>query len=451
MNPLIFREYDIRGIVDTDLTDDVVRNIGKAFGSVIRREGKKTVTIGGDCRLSTERFRKDLIEGIVSTGCDVLNLGICTTPILYFSIYTLDVDGGIMITGSHNPSDFNGFKMCVGKETIHGADIKKIHAIIEDNDFESGSGTAKDYDVITAYKKYMVSKFSFKRPVKVAIDAGNGTGGEIFIPILNDLGVDVVPLNCQMDGTFPNHHPDPTVEKNLIQLIDAVKKQSLDLGIAFDGDSDRIGAVNEKGEIIWGDKLMILFSRAILKANPGATIISEVKSSTHLYADIEKNGGNGIMWKTGHSLIKAKMKETNAALAGEMSGHVFFADRYYGFDDAIYAALRLIEIVDRSDEPLSAMLSDVPKTFSTAEIRVDCPDELKFKIVEAIKDDLKNDHTIIDIDGVRIVFDDGWGLIRASNTQAVLVMRFEADSNERLKEMRSFVENKVAEISGRFK
>lgn len=450
MNSMIFREYDIRGIVDKDLTDDVVRNIGKAFGSVIRRQGKQTVAIGGDCRLSTERFRAALIEGILSTGCDVLNVGVCTTPILYFSIYTLDVDGGIMITGSHNPSDFNGFKMCVGKGTLHGEDIQKIRAIIETNDFESGSGTVKDYDVTTEYKKYLVSKFSFKKPLKVAIDAGNGTGGEVFLPILKELGVEVVPLNCQMDGTFPNHHPDPTVEKNLVQLIKAVQENSLDLGIAFDGDSDRIGAVNEKGDIIWGDKLMILFSRAILKETPGATIISEVKSSTHLYADIKKNGGNGIMWKTGHSLIKAKMKETQAALAGEMSGHVFFADRYFGFDDALYAALRLIEIVDRSDESLSEMLSDVPKTFSTPELRVDCPDELKFKIVDAIKDDLQKDHTIIDIDGVRIVFDDGWGLIRASNTQAVLVMRFEAESEKRVNEMRSFIENKVSEISGRF-
>ncbi len=451
MNPLIFREYDIRGIVDKDLTDDVVEKIGMACGTYMRRKNKTNINVGGDCRLSTERFRKALIKGLKSTGCNVTTLGVTTTPILYFSLFHLKADGGVMITGSHNPSNFNGFKVCVGTDTIHGEEIQNLRKIIEAGDFESGSGSVSDYDIVTEYKKYLVSKFKIKRQMNVAIDAGNGTAGEVAEPILRELGVNVIPLNCKMDGNFPVHHPDPTIPKNLEQIIEEVRKKKLDVGIAFDGDGDRIGAVNDKGEIVFGDKILILYSRDILKNKPGATIISEVKCSKNLFSDITKHGGKAIMWKAGHSLIKAKMKETNAALAGEMSGHMFFADRYFGYDDAIYAAIRLIEILANSDEPLSVLLNDVPETFVTPEIRTKCPDEIKFKVIDKIKEEFKGKYEFIDIDGLRVNFDDGWGLVRASNTQAVLVMRFEADSQKRLDEIKNFIETAVQETMERIK
>lgn len=443
INPLIFREYDIRGLVDKDLTDEGVQLIGQGFGTYIRRMGKKVLAVGGDCRLSTERFRKALIKGLVSTGCDIVDIGVCTSPLLYFSLFHLTVDGGVMITGSHNPADFNGFKLGVGKTTIYGEEIQKVREIIEKGDFASGNGSVSTSNCITPYQEHLKKQFSFKRTVRVAVDAGNGTAGEIILPILKALGVDVVPLNCTMDGRFPVHHPDPTVEKNLVQLIDAVRSQKLEGGIAFDGDGDRIGAVNEKGEVVWGDKLMIIYATEILKRIPGATFISEVKCSKSLYDNIEKKGGRAVMWKTGHSLIKAKMKEEHAAFAGEMSGHMFFADRYFGFDDAIYAALRLIEILAASHEPFSALLKDVPPSFVTPEIRIDCTDDKKFVLVETLKKELAREYKIIDVDGVRITFPDGWGLVRASNTQPVLVMRFEAETKTRLEEIRSFIEGKV--------
>ena len=443
MNPYIFRKYDIRGIVDKDLTDQFVNNLGRAYGTMVKRCGKKIVAVGGDCRLSTERFRKALINGIMATGIDVIDLGTCTTPILYFALYTQPIDGGIMITGSHNPSDFNGFKLCVGKDTIHGEKIQELRVLIERNDFACGEGSVQTLDIVRLYRRHLVDLFDFPRSVSVAIDAGNGTGGEVCIPILRELQVNAVPLNCTMDGTFPVHHPDPTVASNLEQIIDVVVTQGLDAGIAFDGDTDRIGVVDEKGSIIWGDKLVMLFAREILKKKQGATIISEVKASQLLYDDIEKHGGNGVMWKTGHSLIKAKIKETGAALAGEMSGHMFFADRYFGFDDAIYAVLRLIEIMANTDRPLSELLADVPETVVTPEIRFSCPDDIKFKIVDAVRDSLKDKYTIIDIDGVRVHFEDGWGLLRASNTQAVLVMRVEASTEKRLSEIKCMLENWV--------
>jgi len=449
MNPHMFRKYDIRGIVDKDLTDAMVESLGKAYGTMLKRLGGKTVAVGGDCRLSTERFRTALISGVVSTGIDVLDIGICTTPIVYFALHTLDIDGGVMITGSHNPSDHNGFKVCIGKETIHGEAIQNLRVLIENQDFVSGSGDCKEYDIGKPYREYMVKSFSFSKDLKVAIDAGNGTGGEVCLPILEALNVKTVALNCTMDGTFPVHHPDPTVKKNLEQLIDCVIGNNLDVGIAFDGDTDRIGVVDETGSIVWGDKLVMLFAREILKRHPGATIISEVKASQLVYDDIKKHGGTGIMWKTGHSLIKAKMKETDAALAGEMSGHMFFADRFFGFDDAIYATLRLLEILAESGQGLSTLLSDLPQTVVTPEIRFDCPDEIKFQVVDTIMEELRSDYSIVDIDGVRILFEDGWGLIRASNTQAVLVMRIEASTEARVSEIKAFIEWKVAKARER--
>ena len=447
MNPLIFREYDIRGIVDKDLTDSIVFDIGRAYGSMMKKLGKMKVSIGGDCRLSTERFRKVLSDGIISTGCDVFDLGICTTPILYYSVFTMDIHGGIMITGSHNPSNYNGFKICIGKDTIHGEAIQELKNIISSAQYEKGNGRIIEYDIISDYQNYMINNFKYENKIKIAIDAGNGTGGEIILPILRSLGVEVVAINCNMDGNFPVHHPDPTVEKNLQQLIISVKENKLDFGVGYDGDTDRIGVVDNKGNIIWGDYLMLLFAKDILNRNPGATFISEVKASKHLYDGIKKYGGNGIMWKAGHSLIKAKMKETGALLAGEMSGHLFFADKFFGFDDAIYTTLRLIELVDKTQISLAAFLNEMPRTFSTPELRIACEDSKKFKIVEEVTKKLILDNEVIDIDGVRVLFNDGWGLIRASNTQNVLVMRFEADSLERLREIKEYIEKIVLQVS----
>lgn len=446
MNPLIFRKCDIRGVVETDLTPDVVCDLGRAYGTFMREKNLSDIVVGGDCRLSTEALKRSLIDGILSTGCDVVDIGTCTTPMLYFSFHHLKKDGGIMVTGSHNPPECNGFKVCVGEETIFGDDIQTLRQMIDDRRFVLGLGTLTQYDLREEYEAYLVSQCSIPNPVRVAIDAGNGTAGEIILPILKKLGVEVVPLNCEMDGTFPVHHPDPTIEKNVSQMIDVVREQKLDCGIGFDGDGDRIGVVDETGAIIWGDSLLMIFAREILKRRPGTTFISEVKSSQVLYDDIEKHGGNAVMWKAGHSLIKAKMKETGAVLAGEMSGHFFFADRFLGFDDGIYAALRLLEIVSTASVPLSAMLTDVPRMFSTPELRIACPDDEKFAVVDVLKAQLADEYNVIDIDGVRVVFDDGWGLIRASNTQPVLVMRFEAQSESRLDEIKEWIEEKVTKI-----
>ncbi len=351
-----------------------------------------------------------------------------------------------MITGSHNPPEFNGMKLCVGTSTLHGDQIQEVRRVIEGGDLASGVGSVDNYDVIPEYLDELSKSFDFKRKMKVVVDCGNGTGGLVGPELFRRLGCDVVELYCDVDGSFPNHHPDPTVEKNLVELQKIVVDEGADLGLAYDGDADRIGAVDEKGGIIWGDKLLILYAREILSRKPGATIISEVKASTTLYDDIRVHGGDAVMWKTGHSLIKAKMKETGAELAGELSGHMFFKDGYYGFDDAVYASCRLIDIAASSDIPLTAMLADVPKTVSTPEIRVECPDEEKFPLIERLKERLSKDHEIIDVDGVRVVFPDGWALARASNTQPVLVLRFEALTEERLQEMRDLVEGAIEAV-----
>ncbi len=362
------------------------------------------------------------------------------TPLLYYSVFHLKADGAVMITGSHNPSEYNGFKVVAGSTTIHGEEIQELRKLIEAGDLAHGKGSEKTYDIITPYVNEISSQFQLSRRVKVVLDAGNGTAGPAMHRILEKLNCEPTELFFEMDGHFPNHHPDPTVPANLEKLISAVARQGAELGIAFDGDADRIGATDEKGTVIFGDQLMIVYSREILSRKPGATIIGEVKCSQTLYDDIKNHGGNGIMWKTGHSLIKAKMKEEHAELAGEMSGHMFFADRYYGFDDALYAACRLLEIVAKSGRPLSAQLADLPRTVSTPEIRVPCPDEIKFDVVQRVTEDLRKIHSVVDIDGVRVLFPQGWGLVRASNTQPVLVMRFEAATQELLDQYRREVE-----------
>ena len=446
MNPSVFREYDVRGIVGKDLTDDFVFELGKSIGTYATAEGVKAMSLGRDCRLSSEKFLSLLAKGLLATGIDIVDIGLCATPMLYFSIHHFKLDGGVMVTGSHNPPEFNGFKICVGKETIYGEEVQKLREIMEAKKYTAGNGKVTTQTVTDAYENYLGNNVKIASGLKVAIDGGNGVGGLCALPLLRRFGCDVKEIYCEPDGNFPNHFPDPTVEENIQELVALVKNEPFDIGIAFDGDADRIGVITDDGEIIWGDLLLLLFARFILKENPGATIIGEVKCSQKLYDDIDSRGGNGIMWKAGHSLIKDKMKETKALLAGEMSGHMFFADRYFGYDDAIYAMLRLLEILSISQTPLSQLLADVPKTFSTPEIRVDCPDEMKFKVVAEAKKQLSQKYKVIDIDGVRAIIDGGWGLLRASNTQPVLVLRFEANSEAQLQQLREEFEDTIKNV-----
>ncbi|MDA3895409.1 MAG: phosphomannomutase/phosphoglucomutase [Desulfobacteraceae bacterium] len=446
MTPDIFREYDIRGITGTQITEEDVLNIGKGIGTFLARNKCFDLTVGRDCRITSDNYSELLIKGLLSTGCHVTDIGVCPTPIQYFSIRHLNKQGGVMVTASHNPPKYNGFKICKNLDSVHGEQIQKIRKIIEQNDFDQGNGSRSDADVITPYKQYIIENIRIKKPLRVGIDAGNGTAGVITVPILKALNCEVHDIYCDMDGNFPNHEADPTVAENMADLSALVKENKLDVGIGFDGDGDRIGVVDEKGKLIYGDQLMIIFSREILSRKPGATFISEVKCSKTMYDDIKAHGGNAIMWKTGHSLIKKKMKEENAELAGEMSGHMFFADRYFGYDDATYASCRLLEILADTGKTVSELLSDIPKTYNTPEIRVDCPDNVKFSVVAKLTEVFRKDYDVIDIDGARIVFEDGWGLVRASNTQPALVLRFEALSETRMTEIRELVESSLETV-----
>mgnify|MGYP003950342525 CR=1 FL=1 len=442
-NKQIFREYDIRGIANVDLKPPFAKTLGLAYAKMAFNNTNKSILsigVGQDCRLSSDSLTAELISGLREGGMNVFFLGTCPTPLTYFSTYHLNLDGNIMITGSHNAPDYNGFKMTFNQKSVFGEQIQTLYKIMQ-NDLSSSrtQGNLAEHLIVNDYIDNIVPRFKNLAPLKVVLDAGNGTASTVAPEVFSKIGAKVIPLFCELDGNFPNHHPDPTVPKNLNDLILKVKEEKADIGFAFDGDADRIGVVNELGEIIYGDELMVLLSRAVLKEIPNATIISEVKSSTRLYDDISQNGGNAIMWKTGHSIIKTKMKETNAALAGEMSGHIFFADRYYGYDDAIYAALRVYEIVAKTKKPLSSLLSDLPKAFNTPEIRVECDDNLKFELVEKAKKVIRKDYKINDLDGVRVEFDFGWGLIRASNTQPALVLRFEATCEQKLLTYKSII------------
>ncbi len=427
-----------------DLTPETVASIGRGFGTYAARSGVSSLMLGRDCRLSSPLFRDALVEGLLSTGMDVVDVGICPTPLLYFSIVQYGAEGGAMITGSHNPPEFNGFKMCIGDVTLYGEMIQEIRRIIEQGDFASGRGRESRREVLTDYREYVKANISIPRSLKVVVDAGNGTASAVAPTLFRELGMEVVELFCEMDGRFPNHFPDPTIPENLRFLVRTVRETGADVGVAFDGDADRIGAVNERGEILFGDYLLLLFAREILRRKPGATVISEVKASQNLYDDISRNGGRPVMWKAGHSLIKKKMKEESAEVAGEMSGHIFFADRYLGFDDAIYASARLFEIVARSDRPLSEMLSDLPPVVATPEIRIECPDERKFRVAERVAEIVRPmARDVIEVDGVRALFDGGWGLVRASNTQPVLVLRFEGKDRETVERIRGVMEGAV--------
>lgn len=447
MDQNIFREYDIRGIVGPQLDHDVVALLGKSIGTFFVQNGAKRIAIGYDARVSSPGFCELLTAGFVACGIEVTLIGMVPTPVLYHTVYTRDVDGGVMITGSHNPPDHNGFKICLGKGTLFGSQIQEIKHIALGGAFASGSGSVSNIEVLDEYCSDIVSRVSLgSHKIKAVVDGGNGMGGVTAVPVFEKLGIEMIKLFCEPDSTFPNHHPDPTVAENLEDAINAVREHNADIGIAFDGDGDRIGVVDETGRIIWGDELMVLLSRDILRRKPGATIIAEVKCSQTLYDDIAANGGVGIMWKAGHSLIKAKMKETGAALAGEMSGHIFFAEGFYGFDDATFAAARVLEILSNTGKKLSELLSDIPTTFSTPELRVDCPDDVKFDVVARVAEFYGHTHEVITIDGARIKFENGWGLVRASNTQAILVLRFEASSQSELDEIRNEVEAEVDRV-----
>ena len=451
INPNIFREYDIRGVVDKDLTPAVVETLGKGMGAYFRRQGKRQVAVGRDCRLSSPSYAQALMKGLRAVGCDCVDLGTIPTPLLYFSIFYKTMEAGVMITGSHNPPEYNGFKLMSGQETLYGDTIQEVYRIIKAGEIiPAREGAQSAYDLVPEYMDYVVANIKPQRKLKVVIDAGNGTGGAVAVPIFKRLGCDVVELYCEMDGRFPNHHPDPTLPEAMRDLIKTVSDTKADFGIAYDGDADRIGVADDEGHLIWGDQLLIFFSRDILKTNPGAAIISEVKATKVLYDEIARLGGKPIMWKTGHSLIKKKIKEEKAVLAGEMSGHMFFADRFFGFDDAIYASARLVELMSRSDRKLSEMRAGLPKTFSTPEIRIYASEEVKFKIVAEVRNELSKKYPVIDIDGVRAIYPKGWGLVRASNTQAVLVLRFEAETEADLdaiqREMKGAVEKAIKKL-----
>ena len=448
MNPAIFREYDIRGLAEKDFDAGFARRLGEVVGALVREREGKRVAVGRDCRTSSDPYAEAVIDGLLSAGLQVYDIGVCPTPLLYFSLFHLDLDGGIQVTASHNPSEYNGFKVCVGKETLYGAQIQDLRKRMEERSIQrSVGGKRESYAIIPPYQEHLLGNVpALSRPLKVVIDAGNGVGGPVAPPIFRRLGCKVWEIACTPDAAFPLHHPDPTVPKNLEWLIRKVRQEQADVGIAYDGDADRIGAVDETGAILWGDELLILFARDVLKTHPGAVVISEVKCSQRLFDEIARRGGVPVMWKAGHSLLKAKMKETHALLAGEMSGHMFFADRYFGYDDAIYASLRLLELLARLGKPLSLLMADLPKSFSTPEIRVDCPDERKFEIAEKAKEFFRRHYPIIDVDGVRVQFPEGWGLIRASNTQPALVLRFEATSEEKLREYRQIVENELRKL-----
>ncbi|HIJ76715.1 MAG TPA: phosphomannomutase/phosphoglucomutase [Deltaproteobacteria bacterium] len=447
----IFREYDIRGIAGSEITDSDVSTLGRAFGTYMARQGKRRIVVGRDCRLTSDRYRDLLVGGLLQSGMDVVDIGVCPTPVFYFAIRRLEREGGMMITASHNPPEYNGFKVCNGFDTIAGAEIQKLAHIACSGDFSSAEGRLDHFDIISPYVDFVAGNIRLKGRLRVGVDGGNATGGPVATAILRKLGCEIYPIYCEMDGTFPNHEPDPTVMENLVDLRNLVLRERLDVGVAYDGDADRLGVIDHRGEVVFGDKLMIIFAREILSRRPGSVIISEVKCSKTLYDDIERHGGLAIMGKTGHSLMKAKMKEVDAQLAGEMSGHMFFKDRYFGFDDGIYASCRLLEILSGSGKRIPELLDGVPAMHATPEIRIECPDEIKFEVVERAKREFKDKNLkVIDIDGARITFPDGWGLVRASNTQPVLVLRFEAQTLDRLGEIRDLIESTIERIKGDF-
>ncbi|MDD5454197.1 MAG: phosphomannomutase/phosphoglucomutase [Candidatus Ratteibacteria bacterium] len=444
MEPHIFREYDIRGLVEKDLTEEVARQIGQAIGTYLKKSGNKIV-VGKDNRKSSPSLANALIEGLLSAGCDVIDIGTLPTPVLYFSIQLYSQTGGVMITGSHNPPEYNGIKICKGLSSIYGKEIQNLRGIIESKKFEKGKGSLTKKDPKNDYIDFIAKRVKVNPDLKIIIDAGNGTSGFLVPELMEKLNIKPSYLYIEPDGNFPNHLPDPTVYKNMQDLIDKVRQSNADVGIGYDGDADRIGAIDDKGRIVWGDKLLCLYAKEVLSQHPHAKVIMDVKCSQATVEYIEKYGGKAIMWKTGHSLIKEKMKEEGALLAGEMSGHMFFKDNYLGFDDAFFASLRLLEILSKTKEKLSQLVDKIPNYYSTPEIRIDCPEQEKFKVVEQLKKYFQKKYKTIDIDGVRILFKNGWGLIRASNTQPILVLRFEAQTERSLQDIKNEIKKKLEE------
>lgn len=449
LNTRIFREYDIRGVVDRDLRGEVPYGIGRAYASellALRGAGERTVTVGHDNRPSSPGLAREIIRGIRDAGVNVIDVGTVPTPLLYYAAARFDTDGGLQITGSHNPPEYNGFKMIVGGRAIYGEAIQRLRSRIEAGTYENGAGGLEQREIIDTYVEDVGSRFTLERPIRVVADCGNGTGSLVAARLLERIGVDVIPLYCESDGTFPNHHPDPTVDENLRDLIAKVRETHADFGVGFDGDADRIGAVDEQGNIVRGDILLLLFGLdALERLGAPQPLVFDVKCSQVVPDVFSARGGIPIMWKTGHSLIKEKMKEVGAPIAGELSGHICFGEDYYGFDDALYAAGLLSQLVARSPRPLSERVAEFPTTISTPEIRVDVDEDEKFGIVADAVAHFRRAHDVIDVDGARVLFDGGWGLLRASNTQPVLVLRYEADSPERLDAIRATMEGWLQE------
>lgn len=446
MNPYIFRKYDIRGIVEEDFTPEVVTNLGRAFGTYITRAGGKTVAVSGDIRLTTPRLMENLMDGLMAVGIKVLNMGIAPTPANYFSMFHLDADGAVQITGSHNPPEFNGFKISYKQRAFYGDQIQGLKELIDEEDFDYAQGSVEKIEILPAYMEMLQSKITLKKNLKAVMDCGNAAACLVAPQIFKIMGIETRELFSNIDGTFPNHHPDPTEDHNLVDLIREIQEGDYDFGVAYDGDADRVVAVDEKGGIIRSDVLMALFLPEIIK-NDGDAIVFDVKCSQALEDMIHKYGGTPVMWKTGHSLIKDKMKEMNVAFAGEMSGHIFFADNFFGFDDAVYVSLRLAQLLSNTERTLSEMTAEIPKYYSTPELRLDCSDdEEKFNIAREAEAYFTEHYDCITVDGVRVKFEDGWGLVRASNTQPVIVCRFEAKTRERMKEIQELIMGKLQEF-----
>lgn len=444
MNKQIFRECDIRGIAESDFTPDLLQRFGRAFGSRVIRNGGKNITIGRDVRQTGRFFFDNIVEGLLSTGCNVIDLGIVPTPLLYFSQYQSDVDAGLMITGSHNPPEYNGIKIIIDKKTVWGTEIQKIAGEMEEGNFCIGFGKIQNSNIVEPYMNMMKEKVKFSRPIKVVIDSGNGCGGLVAPPLFRELGCDVIELFCEPDGNFPNHHPDPTIEENMEHLKQAVIDNQAELGIGYDGDADRIGIVDNNGKYLIGDQIIFIYIKEILERVRGVKMVIDIKCSKILVEYIKYYGGIPIWSPSGHSIIKENLNEEKAQFAGELSGHMFFADDYFGFDDAIYASVRMLQIIDRCKQPVSSLLNGVSDICITPEIRLNCPDERKFQIVDDVVDYFKKNFHVIEIDGGRINFGSGWGLIRASNTQPAIVLRFEAESTYFLEKYKNIVYRKLA-------
>ncbi|MGE4297089.1 MAG: phosphomannomutase/phosphoglucomutase [Desulfovibrionaceae bacterium] len=445
----IFRAYDIRGVVDSDFDPEWVETLGRACGAYFLERGFAAAVVGHDCRHSSPGYQNSLAAGLAATGVDVTRIGHVPTPALYFAVKHLRRSAGVMITASHNPSAYNGFKIWAGPTTIHTEEIQRIYRIMAAGAFPTGNGVVCDLDIAPSYLDELAARLKpvpAGRTVRVVLDGGNGSGGALCEALLRRMGAEVIPLYCDADGSFPNHHPDPLIEANMADLKAAVVREGADCGLALDGDADRVGVVDEKGAMVWGDQVLALFARDMLRDHPGATVIGDVKCTHRLFADIAAHGGAPLMGVTGHSVMKARMIETGAKLAGELSGHMFFADRFFGFDDALYAAARFVELVAHAPHtPVSAMLADWPQTYSTPELHIHCPDAIKFQVVAKAQAYFRERCDTSEVDGVRATFADGWGLIRASNTQPVLVLRFEAESEERLQAIRDLMETPLTQ------